>query len=246
MAKRFITNENLFPDIEPEHEIPLPADIIKHALIVTRLKTGDTLEIQTPQKRRITARITSHEIKNPKIVVLNSVTNPPTPISPSIHAFIAMIKWPRFEWALEKLAELGVTTITPVISHRCIIKIDTGVWNTKFPRFNKILTQAARQSLANQVPELKPPLNFTQSIQTITKISGCALIASTTDCPPISKAQIYYPVAFLTGPEGGFCENEINDAINTGIQPVKLTENILRAETAPVVITAYLMLRALD
>ncbi len=148
-----------------------------------------------------------------------------------IHMVVAPTKMnDRYEWFLEKAAEIGVDEVTPIIcdhSERKIIKTD---------RFDKILISAMKQSNQMYLPILNEPIKLTDFLSK--EISGQKFIAHCEETDKIElknrieKQQNY---TLLIGPEGDFSTNEINKALNNGYLPVALGNTRLRTETAAIV-----------
>jgi 16S rRNA (uracil1498-N3)-methyltransferase len=136
----------------------------------------------------------------------------------------------RFEFALEKCVELGVTNFIVYDARRSITK------SGKIDRWNKILLSAMKQSLRSYLSEIQ----LYNTLEDITKLDGNKIIFeqnaqnSFKDFNP-SPGKKYY---FIFGPEGGLDKSELNL-----FQPesyYKLTSNRLRSETAIVTVSAYL------
>lgn len=148
-----------------------------------------------------------------------------------IHMVVAPTKMnDRYEWFLEKAAEIGVDEITPIIcdhSERKIIKTE---------RFDKILISAMKQSNQMYLPVLNEPIKLTDFLSK--ESSGQKFIAHCEETDKvelkdrIEKQQHY---TLLIGPEGDFSTNEINKALASGYLPVALGNTRLRTETAAIV-----------
>lgn len=158
----------------------------------------------------------------------------------------------RYEWFLEKAAEIGVDRIVPVIgehSERKIVKPD---------RCEKILLSATKQSLKGQVPELDgccsvkefiksmepvedsllQPLKLIAYCGETTKLSVKEALQRYSDVEPLSGSCTETPlpqIVILIGPEGDFSQQEVELAIEYGFVPVHLGKSRLRTETAAVV-----------
>ena len=148
-----------------------------------------------------------------------------------VHMVVAPTKMnDRYEWFLEKAAEIGVDEITPIIcdhSERKIIKTD---------RFDKILISAMKQSNQMYLPVLNEPIKLTDFLSK--EISGQKFIAH---CEETEKVELKDRIdtqqnyTLLIGPEGDFSTNEINKALKNGYLPVALGNTRLRTETAALV-----------
>lgn len=139
----------------------------------------------------------------------------------------ALINIKRFEWLIQKATELGVTDFYPIISTNISHKI-SGDINKKLIRWNTIALNAAEQSFRNNVMIVHKPTKFETIIKTA--IPNKYLAHEKTSKKIIAS----FPTnsLFLTGPEGGFSEQEVEMARSNNFKIVSLGKRILRAETA--------------
>jgi len=149
----------------------------------------------------------------------------------SIHMVVAPTKMnDRYEWFLEKAAEIGVDEITPIIcdhSERKIIKTE---------RFDKILISAMKQSNQMYLPVLNEQIKLTDFLSK--EISGQKFIAHCEESDKVElkdRIETQQNYTLLIGPEGDFSTNEINKALANGYLPVALGNTRLRTETAALV-----------
>ncbi|WP_416755330.1 16S rRNA (uracil(1498)-N(3))-methyltransferase [Mycoplasma sp. VS42A] len=155
---------------------------------------------------------------------------------------ISVIKLDRFEWALQKATELGVSKIIPMLTQYTqhdLVKYNK--FESKYDRFQTILQNAAEQSFRNKIPQLAPLTKFEDVIKTdgITKYIAHEKIATSVALPqPIDQ-----DVLFLVGPEGGFSEEEIALAQQYQVSPVSLGSRILRAETAAIYLLSQIKIQ---
>ena len=148
-----------------------------------------------------------------------------------IHMVVAPTKMnDRYEWFLEKAAEIGVDEITPIIcdhSERKIIKTE---------RFDKILISAMKQSNQMYLPILNEPIKLTDFLSK--EVIGQKFIAHCEETEKVElkdRIKIQQNYTLLIGPEGDFSTNEINKALTNGYLPVALGNTRLRTETAAIV-----------
>ncbi|WP_416738471.1 16S rRNA (uracil(1498)-N(3))-methyltransferase [Mycoplasma sp. 005V] len=155
---------------------------------------------------------------------------------------LSVIKLDRFEWALQKATELGVSKIIPILTQYTqhdLVKFNK--FESKYDRFKTILQNAAEQSFRNKIPELAPLTKFEDVIKLpgITKYIAHEKIATSVSLPqPIDQ-----DVLFLVGPEGGFSEEEITLAQENQVAPVSLGSRILRAETAAIYLLSQIKIQ---
>jgi 16S rRNA (uracil1498-N3)-methyltransferase len=144
----------------------------------------------------------------------------------------------RFEFALEKCVELGITNFIVFDSLRTVAK------GEKIERWQKILLAAMKQSLRAWLPKISYVKNVSHLIHNNTRLvlfeqNGGITYANFLKSNEESILTDNFN--FIFGPEGGFDEKEIKELINCEI--VKLTENRLRSETAITTAASVLSLR---
>ncbi len=150
---------------------------------------------------------------------------------------MAIYKFDRFEWAIEKCTELGVTRMIPVIARRTDSHLATAAAK-RVERWRRIAHEAAQQSR-----RLRPPI-----IDDAVKLKSALAFEAPTRLllneNERSKnirdalAEGSTPIVFAVGPEGGWSEEELAQFSNAGWQSVTLGATILRAETAAVAAVA--------
>lgn len=149
----------------------------------------------------------------------------------NLHLVVAPTKMnERYEWFLEKVTEIGVQEITPIIcehSERKIIKTD---------RFQKIIESAMKQSLHYYLPKFNEPISYKDFIKK--EINGQKFIAHCEETDKKSlknELKINTDCTILIGPEGDFSVKEIQLALDNNYIPVSLGNTRLRTETAAIV-----------
>jgi len=159
----------------------------------------------------------------------------------------AVLKGERFEWALQKGTEVGVSVFVPLLSERCIVQDAHQLSRRKLQRWEKILQAAAEQSRRGRVPALQPLLLFAAACEQVHRSGTLALLPWEEASTPLREVleeagpESPFNVAIFIGPEGGFSEAEVQLAGRYGLRPVRLGPRILRAETAGVVATALVL-----
>lgn len=169
---------------------------------------------------------------NRKQVVLNIKQKYDTDLESAfnIHFGLAVSRSDRMDWALQKAVELGVQSITPVITERCVVQFKNEKEQQKMRHWQKIVQHAAEQSGRTKVPEifsvceLQTWLPEQQGLCVFLEPSATNSLSNLT--PQENK------ITLLSGPEGGFTEMEKQVVYATGFDAVKLGSRILRTETA--------------
>lgn len=152
----------------------------------------------------------------------------------------------KMELIVQKCIELGVSEIVPVITERCITKINTSKdAQNKVSRWQKIALEAAKQCNRGIIPKIGMPIKFNEAINLAStmdlsvipyeKESATGFNAVVSNCSDITTASIFI------GPEGGFTEQEIQFAESQGVRKITLGPRILRTETAGMVALSLMM-----
>lgn len=144
----------------------------------------------------------------------------------------ALLKGERFDWLLQKVTELGVATIQPVITRNTVRKIGVEDRNAR-ERWRKIVTEAAEQCGRARIPDVLPPVALGELALTGYDVVLCAYEAAASETIARHVSRGVRSVALLIGPEGGFTAEEAHRLSAAGpAHLVSLGPRTLRAETA--------------
>lgn len=215
----------------------LPPNVFQHLIKVLRLNAGATIEVFNGRGARFSGVLNEVSKKSAQITLVDALNA--TPESPlHTHMGLVMSKGDRFDYAIQKATELGVTTITPLLSDRCDLKLNAERAVKKIQHWQGILTSACEQSYRDTLPILYPitPLRDWVTAQN----SDLQLVFHTTAASPSWSMDGPSSVAFLVGPEGGLTEAEVDFSHSNQFQSWQLGPRIMRTETAPVVILSLL------
>jgi 16S rRNA (uracil1498-N3)-methyltransferase len=152
-----------------------------------------------------------------------------------VQLLISIVKFDRFEWCLEKAAELGATDIVPLAASRSEKRLIAAA-GKRSQRWAKILVEAAQQARRLRPPTLgvvAAPLTAFNESPAFSKI----VLSERQDARSFRSAQMACAgtsVALAIGPEGGWKDEEVASARAAGFLEASLGENILRTETAVV------------
>ncbi len=214
-----------------ETALQLPESDSKHCIRVLRMKAGDNLEVVDGNGHCFRCVLANDNPKAAAVEIVEKLAMPPVwPYSVTV-AVAPTKHMDRMEWLVEKLTEIGVNRIVPLLcrhSERKEIKTD---------RLVKIAISAMKQSLKSTLPEITEMItfdDFLRNYQAAQKFIGY--------CDDIVErnllAKEYRPgsdVIIAIGPEGDFTQEEINSAFSVGYKAVTMGDNRLRTETAALV-----------
>lgn len=216
------------PDIET---IPLlPESDSQHCVRVLRKNNGDIIEVIDGKGFRYACRIVDAHSKHTMVEILEKKYFE-KPWTGMITIAVAPTKnLDRMEWMAEKLTEIGVDRIVPLLCHHSERK------ELKTERIKKIVVSAMKQSLKTEMPiveEMMPISAFLSEKGASQKfIAYCD-----SSMPKQLLSRLLTPqidTTVLIGPEGDFSPEEVKLAIDKGFVPVSLGDCRLRTETAAI------------
>lgn len=201
---------------------------------VLRMKTNDKLQIfdgkgisQIMQISEI-SKNSIHLKRTNKIVKTERK-------SPEVILALALIKPSRFEIAIEKTSELGVSKIYPMITENTNSVFEKRINKNRIERMKNISISASEQCGNDFITSIENPLSFNEILGLQNK--GTALIMYYENLLEIREKQIDFKsfsrVIILIGPEGGFTDSEYR-LLKDKSYVFDLGENILRTETAAI------------
>ncbi|MFZ0952455.1 MAG: RsmE family RNA methyltransferase [Candidatus Sulfotelmatobacter sp.] len=156
-----------------------------------------------------------------------------------ITLILAVFKFDRMEWAIEKCTELGISRIVPVIARRTDSHL-AAASAKRAERWQRIARQAAEQSRRDAPPEIAVPLklaevlNFSSALRIVLAESEEQTLLRDI----LKEKNAIDGVAAAVGPEGGWTESELQSFQESGWISASLGNTILRAETAAIAATA--------
>ena len=159
---------------------------------------------------------------------------------PQITVYLSIFKFDRFEWALEKLTELGVGRVVPMIAQRTEEHLAKAAAK-RVERWRKIARESSQQARRVAPPEIDDPVALKKAVL---EEQGSRIVLAETEeqtCLKAVLAECPQPLALAFGPEGGWSEAELALFNAGGWKPASLGHTILRAETAAIAAVAVAM-----
>jgi 16S rRNA (uracil1498-N3)-methyltransferase len=151
---------------------------------------------------------------------------------PGITVGFSLAKHDRTDWAVAKLAELGVDRIAPLVCERTVARSVSATSGAKrMQRLRRIALEASMLARRPWLPEIDDPLPLAEALSVLGAPAGGIALAE----PGGGSPSLTTPVV-LVGPEGGWSPSELS----YGLPTVRLGDTILRVETAAVVAGALL------
>jgi len=229
--------------------VGLASDEARHLRDVLRLKTGDEVYVFDGAGKEFHCRIEESRRDSAQLKVISEV-EPARPESPlALDLAVALLKGEKFDLVVQKVTELGVTRVVPVITKHADIRLrDESDAAKRVARWQRIALEAAKQSGRAVVPVIESPVAFGSLIQ---KASGGAipcLMFSEREGHSLLEAAKNLPakvsrITALVGSEGGWANEELEAARDQGWTIVTLGGRTLRAETAAIAVAVLLQHR---
>ena len=235
MHRFFAGNESFY-----RNSVVLKGTDAIHIFTVLRLQTGDKIQVLDGKGSLYLVRLVDVKANLVKGEIISSEkVNSESPLT--IHLGQSLIKGNKFDVVLRKSVELGVKTITPLMTDRTVVKRDG---NKKIARWQKIAEESCKQCGRSSIPKvsksiIKLDVFCQQGSEADLKLMFWEL-ESENGLKDINPDKTPSSVSVLIGPEGGFTIEEVETARSHGFQTVSLGPRILRAETAPLVVLALL------
>ncbi len=167
--------------------------------------------------------------------------------APKITLALAIFKFDRMEWAIEKCAEIGVARIIPVIARRTDAHLASAAVKRR-ERWQRIVRQASEQSRRSAPPEVGAPVKLkdlggdgvlaADALRVVLTESLAGSEGNTRLGEILQSHSSGDEVVLAVGPEGGWADGELTWFCETGWVAASLGDTILRAETAAIVATA--------
>ncbi|HEY6764210.1 MAG TPA: RsmE family RNA methyltransferase [Candidatus Sulfotelmatobacter sp.] len=237
-----MTRRRWIADEVSKDRAALTGDHADHLIRVLRVRVGEQFDIATGAvvRRGTVAIVAEGKVEFELGEEVQSSNRAGS--RPKITLLLAVFKFDRMEWAIEKCTELGVTRILPIICQRTDSHLASAA-GKRVKRWRRIALQASEQSRRPTAPEISDPLKFADSvpipgpirialIETERQVLLQDVLASDS-----SSQEIFLAI----GPEGGWTENEIEIFKAEGWISASLGDTILRAETAAIAATAIVM-----
>ena len=219
-------------------EVELDAAQANYLGNVMRLGTGATLLVFDGQSGEWLARIAEVGKRSMRLVAVQRTREAES--IPDVWLAFAPVKRGQTDWLVEKATELGVARLLPVMTQRTIVE------RVKIERLEAITIEAAEQCGRTRLPEIATPIALNALLE-LRDERRRLYFADEGGGKEAAGAFAPGPALILTGPEGGFSDQErsmIRAAPNA--VPISLGPRILRAETAALAALAAFMAIAGD
>lgn len=227
------------PDLRPG-DVTLTAPGSRHVRDVLRLEKGTKVEAFDDLGNLAVATII--ELEPTVVLHIDEVASSAVDAN-AIDLVIATAvpKGERADWMVEKLSELGVSKFVPLATARSVV-LPEG--RNKRDRWIRIATESAKQSRRAGVMRVEELMGVQEVLEARPPESQLFVLSTSADAMPIVEAIQLAPgrqFMMMIGPEGGWTEQEIDQFVAGGAAGLKLTDTVLRVETAAIATAAVIM-----
>lgn len=226
-------------------QIRIEGSDVNHIKNVLRMKVGEQAKLSDGAGKTYLCEIEAFTAETVQMKILEEGAAD-TELPSKLYLFQGLPKNDKMELIVQKAVELGVHEVIPVATKRAVVKLDEKKAAKKVERWNSISESAAKQAGRAIVPEVTNVMTYTQALEKAKELDLVLVpyeraegMAETKQIvSAIKKGQ---SVGIFIGPEGGFEESEIMQAMEMGAEPITLGRRILRTETAGFTMLSILM-----
>jgi 16S rRNA (uracil1498-N3)-methyltransferase len=214
----------------------------KYITGVLRKNTGDRIDVIDGKGYLYRCVIQGAKGKEAYLHILDAVHHPEEKRA-KITLVVSPIKGPRMDWLMEKATELGADRIVPTIFRRTVVRFQDEE-KEKCERWKRIMIEASRQSGRFSVPELLPPVALRNIAPHIEECKDRWVLweqEKERTMKDLFAGEHNGSICIAIGPEGGIEASEVDQLKEMGFLPCTLGQNILRAETAPLVVLSVIL-----
>jgi 16S rRNA (uracil1498-N3)-methyltransferase len=240
---RFFLTGELGPSAAPDAVLALTEADVHHLSRVLRLTGGDRIVVVDPNGAEAEATLVEVTATSVRADVDEPVRRP---ARPRVVLVLGVSRRERMELAIQKATELGVSEVWPLLTERCVVRLDEERAGKRGERWRRIAEEAAKQSQRADIPVIREPLTIGEFAADVGRFE--ILLVPWEDAPSdglgigaaLRKggATAQSSVAVVVGPEGGLTESEVATLESAGGVAVTLGDTVLRTETAAIVVVA--------
>lgn len=237
MPRFFVAPEQIHPQF-----MVLTGENAAHCKVL-RLKQGEAVTVCDGQGTDY--RCTISDVQNGQISLVVHAQDPScTEPQIKVSVYMAYAKADKLEHVIQKATELGAYEIVAFPSARCVSRPDEKSLAKKLERWQKIAASAAEQSGRGRIPQVLTVGSYREAVERAVRLELAINFYENEEELALSAVLaggVPSSVALMTGPEGGYTEEEIAFARTRGMKICTLGSRILRCETAPLCALSALM-----
>jgi 16S rRNA (uracil1498-N3)-methyltransferase len=215
---------------------------VKHIRRVLRLKAGDEIIVFDSLGKEYEGTIIEETTSSVVIKIQNIfLSKRDSPLDVTLAQ--SLLKGEKMDYLIQKATELGVKEIIPFFSSRSVPLLEKSGRLKRHHRWGRIAIEASKQCGRGVVPKIEPLQDYSEMLQ-IASPGSLRLILWEREGGPLKevleRSKEKTRIFFIIGPEGGFSQEEVEEAKRAGFIPVTLGRRILRAETASLCLLSIL------
>ncbi len=219
-------------DLSSGDQISLAKDKSHHLSHVLRMRSGDAIKLFNNAGYEFESTILELTKKNAKVQIKESVKiDNESPLK--ITLCLGIARGQHMDYSIQKAVELGVHKIIPVMSEFSNVKLLDDRVKNKMTHWNNIIINATEQCGRSRLTQLLEPISFRECVVFEASTTRFILHPGSQKAMPEITVE-NNELLIIIGPEGGFSDTEVKEAIEKNMVPISLGPRILRAETAVV------------
>lgn len=229
-----------------DNTIIITGNDVNHIRNVLRLNIGEKIVICDGQAKDYYCII--DEVSKEQVVArIDDIIECDTELRTKIYLFQGLPKKDKMDLIVQKAVELGVCEIIPVKMGRTIVKIDNEKKElNRLSRWQTIANEASKQSRRGIIPNVHKIVSYKEALQMAKDLDYNILpyeLAENMDYTRniLQGAVGHNSIGVFIGPEGGFEQYEVDEAMYIGAKPITLGKRILRTETAGLAVLSMLI-----
>ena len=238
------------PSCVDGEQIRLAGSDVNHMKNVLRMKPGEEVWVSDGEGMDYFCSVEGYEEKEAVLRVVKKEVSQ-TELASRLILFQGLPKGDKMEWIVQKAVELGAYSVVPLSTRRCVVKLDNKKAEKKVSRWQQIAESAAKQYQRMLVPEEQSVMTFKEALVYAKELDVLLIPYELAKGMKETKELIRSiepgkSIGVFIGPEGGFEEQEVADAMEAGAKPITLGHRILRTETAGLAVLSVLMFQLED
>jgi 16S rRNA (uracil1498-N3)-methyltransferase len=236
-----MTRRRWIADEVSENSAALIGEHAEHLARVLRAEVGQKFDIATGSSVRVGTITSVSDARVEFALGAERASDSVSAAIPEITLALAVFKFDRMEWAIEKCTEIGVSRIIPVIARRTDAHLAAAA-SKRRERWERLVLQASEQSRRVGPPEIGTPIKLKELAKAGAGMATHVVLAESERDIALSETLQSRAsaggVMLAVGPEGGWADDELAWFREMGWNAASLGNTILRAETAAIVATA--------
>ncbi len=226
--------------------VTITDELLIHLRDSLRVAIGETLWVSNGEGTRYRTEIT--DISQRAVVghILETMHQPPRH-TPRLSLGQSLLKGDKMDWVIQKSTELGVDVFMPIESRHSVIRLKSDRLDNQLTRWRRIAREASQQSEQWSIPTIAAPQSLASLLTNCTPDTTVLMLTERHIGSSIQTVLLPQHATdvllILIGPEGGWNNDELTTAHQSGVTPVTLGPSILRAETAAIAALSILQSR---